>query len=471
MSLVKPSVRSKLNALVPLLDDALLSLREKDRTALLLRFYESQSLRNVGATIGASEDTAQERVQSALEKVAEFFKRRGFKTASVAVATAALEHTAVTASASLVNTIVGTALPAAPAPAGFGLLLARLAGLTKVQTAALCVALAAGPVGWQVKERHTAGEKAKWMREQLLRARSDSSAAQAETERLRVDSSNLEQSLAQVNEAAQAYEAWKKDALAQLTAADYRWSDDLPFVRIPKEILPELSELIRIPTVSPPGVVNEYVIDLLCLTPAERQAMEEIFQRVAELQSGEKADVYETELSAKGRVVASRLFTTEPAGKSGPEAEQRFAQMLDDIRGILGEERWPLLPSRLRSVNCEVLNHMLIPEPGTKVSASVENDENGIPQAKWVYSGEMSKVANPGPRSEKAPAGNVYSLNVVGYMNSSAALSAFLPDSNPDQRKRATSLGGVPAPEVLRQRAAAWFQEQAVARQAGRENP
>ena len=36
-------------ALLPLLDDALLSLREKDRAALLLRFHEGQSLREVGA--------------------------------------------------------------------------------------------------------------------------------------------------------------------------------------------------------------------------------------------------------------------------------------------------------------------------------------------------------------------------------------------------------------------------------------
>jgi len=57
------------HALVPLLDEALLSLREKDRTALLLRFYESHSLREVGAAFGVSEDTAQKRVQSALEKL------------------------------------------------------------------------------------------------------------------------------------------------------------------------------------------------------------------------------------------------------------------------------------------------------------------------------------------------------------------------------------------------------------------
>jgi len=82
---------------------ASLALGTPDRTALLLRFYENHSLRDVGAAFGVSEDTAQKRVQSALEKLAEFFKRRGFKTATVAAAAAALQNTATTSSATLVG--------------------------------------------------------------------------------------------------------------------------------------------------------------------------------------------------------------------------------------------------------------------------------------------------------------------------------------------------------------------------------
>ncbi len=133
-----PEDQSALAALVPLLDEALLSLREKDRTALLLRFYESHSLRDVGAAVCVSEDAARMRVQSALEKLAEFFKRRGFKTATVAVATAALEHTATTAAAAVATAVVSAALQAAPPElAGFKALLARLATLTRKQKTAV----------------------------------------------------------------------------------------------------------------------------------------------------------------------------------------------------------------------------------------------------------------------------------------------------------------------------------------------
>src|SRR5262249_7425128 len=123
-------------ALVPLLDEALLSLREKDRTALLLRFYESQSLRDVGAALGAGEDAARKLGKSALETLAESFKRRGFKTATVAAATAALQHTTTPASAALLNVVLGAVLQSAPPTlVGLSALLAPFAGVTRVQTA------------------------------------------------------------------------------------------------------------------------------------------------------------------------------------------------------------------------------------------------------------------------------------------------------------------------------------------------
>src|SRR5207245_9460815 len=115
-----PKEQPALQALLPLLDEALLSLRETDRTALLLRYYESQSLREVGAAFGVSEDTAQKRVQSALQKLTEFFKQHGFKTASVAAAAAALQNIATSASATMVSAVVSGALQAAP-PALVGL--------------------------------------------------------------------------------------------------------------------------------------------------------------------------------------------------------------------------------------------------------------------------------------------------------------------------------------------------------------
>ena len=60
----------------PLLDDAMAALDETDRSAVLLRFFENKSLREVGEALGASEDAAQKRVSRAVERLREFFSNR-----------------------------------------------------------------------------------------------------------------------------------------------------------------------------------------------------------------------------------------------------------------------------------------------------------------------------------------------------------------------------------------------------------
>ena len=61
----------------PLLDDALEALDETDRAAILLRYFDNKSLREVGQTLGTSDDAAQKRVSRAVERMREFFSRRG----------------------------------------------------------------------------------------------------------------------------------------------------------------------------------------------------------------------------------------------------------------------------------------------------------------------------------------------------------------------------------------------------------
>ncbi len=57
----------------PHLDEAVQSLEETDRSAILLRYFENKSLREVGETLGTSEDAAQKRVSRALERLRDYF--------------------------------------------------------------------------------------------------------------------------------------------------------------------------------------------------------------------------------------------------------------------------------------------------------------------------------------------------------------------------------------------------------------
>jgi RNA polymerase sigma factor (sigma-70 family) len=146
-----PDEPSALRALLPLLDEALLSLREKDRTALLLRFYEGKSLRELGAALGVSEDAAQKRVAGALHSLAQFFQRRGFRTATIATTTAALEQTARAVPQSVATALVhGASQLTPPTLGGFAVIGARLIALTRLQKGAVVLLLALAPTAaWQ----------------------------------------------------------------------------------------------------------------------------------------------------------------------------------------------------------------------------------------------------------------------------------------------------------------------------------
>src|SRR6185503_5629062 len=65
------------NHIAPLLEDAMEALNETDRAAILLRYFENKSLREVGQNLGTSDDAAQKRVNRAVERLRELFAKRG----------------------------------------------------------------------------------------------------------------------------------------------------------------------------------------------------------------------------------------------------------------------------------------------------------------------------------------------------------------------------------------------------------
>jgi uncharacterized protein (TIGR03435 family) len=70
----------------PLLDEALATLGEKDRQAVLLRFFENKSLAEVGSSLGMGEDTARKRVARALGKLHRYFSSHGVVSTAAMIA-------------------------------------------------------------------------------------------------------------------------------------------------------------------------------------------------------------------------------------------------------------------------------------------------------------------------------------------------------------------------------------------------
>ena len=68
------------SSLVPLLDEALLELRDADRLAVILHFLEGRNFQEVGSVLGVGEDAARKRVDRCLGQLTHFFRRQGFAT-------------------------------------------------------------------------------------------------------------------------------------------------------------------------------------------------------------------------------------------------------------------------------------------------------------------------------------------------------------------------------------------------------
>jgi RNA polymerase sigma factor (sigma-70 family) len=76
---------SSWNQIEPHLEDAVASLSDSDRSAVLLRFYEKLPLQEVGRRLGTSEDGARKRVVRAVEKLRSKLAGRGVVPGAVAL--------------------------------------------------------------------------------------------------------------------------------------------------------------------------------------------------------------------------------------------------------------------------------------------------------------------------------------------------------------------------------------------------
>ena len=104
-------------AIAPWLDAAVAGLREKDRQAVVLRFYEGRNLREVGLALGASEDAAEKRVNRALEKLRKFFTKRGVSSTTATIAGAISANSVQAAPVALAKSVTAVRWPKARRPA------------------------------------------------------------------------------------------------------------------------------------------------------------------------------------------------------------------------------------------------------------------------------------------------------------------------------------------------------------------
>ena len=137
--------------IAPLLDAAMAKLNETDRHAVVLRFFDGKSIKEVGTALGTTEDTAKKRVSRALEKLQKFFVKRGVNSTTAIIAGTISSNSAHAAPAALTKSVTAVAMAKSAAASASTLTLVhgalKVMAWTKAKTAiavGAAILLAAG---------------------------------------------------------------------------------------------------------------------------------------------------------------------------------------------------------------------------------------------------------------------------------------------------------------------------------------
>lgn len=346
---------SILQSLTMVLDEALLDLREQDRAALLLRYVQDRSLKEVGSSLGVNEDTAQKRVSKAVDLLTRAFRRRGYSVPGVALTVAVLEGAAQAAPAGLVTSAAATALSAAvPATSlsGTTLVLAKFMALTKTQTATVCVLLASAPIAyqWQLTQEGQAEQTVMARRvEHLGGVLGDLDLQNAAKRRdLMMGENEMLGIQAEIRR------------LSRVPAPSlppdeelYAWSDDSDYVRLPKDVLKNLRltsadpEAKRGPVLDKDGNVSPVLLEALGLDANQIADVQGAFMNFAmDFNSLVEARTYVTNATPPG-VGFSRPPGTEIITRRTPSFPEEGAELRSRLKAALetsiGPERTEIL--------------------------------------------------------------------------------------------------------------------------------
>jgi len=173
----------------PVLDEAMDSLGDEDREALLLRYFKNLDFRAVGLALGVSDDTAQKRVSRAVERLREFFSKRHVTIGASGLAVVLSANAVQAAPVGLAATISSAALAGTAISTSTIITATKTIAMTTIQKTAITAALAV-VVGAGIYEAHQASN----MRHQVQ----DQVQSLQQLQRERDDATNQLASLAKV---------------------------------------------------------------------------------------------------------------------------------------------------------------------------------------------------------------------------------------------------------------------------------
>ncbi|HKQ39714.1 MAG TPA: RNA polymerase sigma factor [Verrucomicrobiae bacterium] len=333
------------------LDEGLLELRESDRQALMLRYLEGRSHREVGAQLGIGEDAARKRIDKALDQLTRFFQRRGYAVPAATATAAALRgvsaHGAPTGAS---VAITKAAVSASGASLGtLAIYFGKFMALTKTETALICLAVAAAPLAYEWRAAASARSEEKSVRTQL---------AQFE-DQIR----QQQRTLAQVQRRLRSTDFALGEARAMAVRANstmpvspdaplYLWDENSDYVRVPKQMLTNLMLTAKAPDrgrITPEpvsirnGTLSKPLAEALGMTSEDEARVRESLQAFyRDYQQVEQAFTYVTNEPMRESLDPTESYMLVTA--RFPEQGEIFKQQLRvALESTLGKERTDLL--------------------------------------------------------------------------------------------------------------------------------
>jgi len=297
----------------PVIDEAMHELPEKDRSALLLRFFEDRSFAEVGAAVGVAENAARMRVERALEKLRTRLASRGITSTAVALGIALAQQPMIAAPAELAvaivdSSIAGTVLAKSGMLVGVGFM-----NTTKVIVGMACLAAVAGLGGYALRDARLAGmEISPAHQENSLSL----SALNEENRRLRDENEHLrdvhpsnatEQKSADVATALQ-----RLNVLSEAQKSGLILNARVPFFTYSGKLTPKFAELFM-------------------LSPAEVDSMQQAWDKARDRIDGLALANASAQTTPDGKVV----IEVKPFDGGGPV----YDEMMDTFTSLLGKER------------------------------------------------------------------------------------------------------------------------------------
>jgi RNA polymerase sigma factor (sigma-70 family) len=328
--------QANLARVAPILDEAINQLNAKDRAAIILRFFEQRDFRSVGEAMKCSEDAARMRVSRALDKLHSHLSRRGVTLAVGALATGLAAEATTAAPAGLAASVAGTALSVCRAATGVNTILFHLMKLTKTQIVAACVVFAAVPLAWQHFTQRAYLRQQAAIEAQIAEFTRRASALEAETtkvwraaEQARANAANAQLQLDRIG--------------AQLAntapRARYRWDDNSPYARAPKEAL---SHQRRFAIATDRGQLSDGIKKLLQMNEEEASQTQDAVNRLLSTYESLEASVIKRAQPTKEELklhVANEVRALDVPYIGSSQMTQLRQEFFGQVTTILGGDR------------------------------------------------------------------------------------------------------------------------------------